>query len=326
MVTGVQDGCIRIDKPIRDMVMFSRHDVVQDPPFKNMDLISCRNLLIYFKSNVQEHIFKLFHYALSPGGYLFLGKSESLGNSKSLYTAVDSRHKLFRRRDVATRPYFVPRAAGPTPEPEIELLARRGRDGPDQNLSRIGRDILIERYGPASILIMQDGDPVHFFGDISRFVRLGGNSGKVDLNLVTIIDPSLRAELRVLLHRAQRDQQSQFGPVHAGKDGAPGMRIAVHPVERMRSEKRLLLVSFEEKQAAPTPPIISTAALDETTAQQIAALEQDLQATKENLQTVVEELETSNEELQSATEELQATMRSCRRPTRSSRPGNSPSR
>lgn len=297
----------RIDKTIRDMVMFSRHDVVQDPPFKNMDLISCRNLLIYFKPNVQEHIFKLFHYALSPGGYLFLGKSESLGNCKSLYSAVDARHKLFRRRDVATRPYFVPRAIGPAPEPEAELPTKRGGDGADQDMGRIGRDVLIERYGPASILISQDGDPVHFFGDISRFVRLGGTSGKVDLNLINIIDPNLRAELRVLLHRAQRDHKSQFGPVHAGKNGAPSMRVAVHPIERVRSEERLLLVSFEEKEAAPTPSIISTASLDETTAQQIAALEQELKATKENLQTVVEELETSNEELQSANEELQAT-------------------
>ena len=297
----------RIDKTIRDMVMFSRHDVVQDPPFKNMDLISCRNLLIYFKPNVQEHIFRLFHYALQPGGYLFLGKSESLGSCKPLYTPVEARHKLFRRRDVATRPYFVPRAAGPAPEQELDLPAKRGHDGGEQYAGRIGRDILIERYGPASILISPDGDPVHFFGDISRFVRLGGTSGKVDLNLATIIDPSLRAELRVLLHRAQRDQQSQFGPVHAGKDGAPGMRIAVHPVDRVRSEERLLLISFEEKEAAPVPSIISTASLDETTAQQIAALEQELKATKENLQTVVEELETSNEELQSANEELQAT-------------------
>ncbi len=141
----------RIDKTIRDMVVFSRHDVAQDPPFKNMDLISCRNLLIYFKPGLQEQLFKLFHYALRPGGHLFLGKSESLGACKSLYTPVESRHKLFRRRDVATRPYFVPRPAGPTPEPENDLPARRSRDKPadvpDQDNSHIGRELLVQHYG-----------------------------------------------------------------------------------------------------------------------------------------------------------------------------------
>jgi two-component system CheB/CheR fusion protein len=297
----------RIDKTIRDMVMFSRHDVAQDPPFKNMDLISCRNLLIYFKPTVQEHIFKLFHYALRPGGYLFLGKSESLGGCKSLFTAVDARHKMFRRRDITTRPYFVPRAIGASPEHEIELPVRRAADALDQDMGRVGRDVLIERYGPPSILISQDGDPVHFFGDVSKFVRLGSSGGKVDLNLITIIDPGLRAELRVLLHRARRDQSSQYGPVRVGKDNDPAIRMAVHPIERTRSDERLFLVSFEEREVTPMPSVISVDSLDDTTAQQIAALEQELKATKENLQTVVEELETSNEELQSANEELQAT-------------------
>jgi two-component system CheB/CheR fusion protein len=295
----------RIDKTIRDMVVFSRHDVAQDPPFKNMDLISCRNLLIYFKPSLQEHIFKLFHYALQPGGYLSLGKSESLGGCKSLYTAFDARHKLFRRRDVATRPYYVPRAIGVLTEPE-ESTARKTSDALNHDTGRIGKDVLIEQYGPPSILASHDGEPVHFFGDVSRFVRLGSSSGKVDLNLLTIIDPTLRAELRVLLHRANRDHKSQYGQLHGGKEPGRGLRIAVHPVDRTRAEERLFLISFEEKDSAPSPLIVSPDNLDETAAQQIVALEQELKAAKENLQTVVEELETSNEELQSTNEELQA--------------------
>jgi len=163
------------------MVVFSRHDVAQDPPFKNMDLISCRNLLIYFKPSLQEQLFKLFHYALRPGGHLFLGKSESLGACKSLYSVVDSRHKLFRRRDVATRPYYVPRAISGVPEPYVDGEARKTVDVPDQDNSHIGRELLVEHYGPPSILISHDGDPLHFFGDVSRFVRLGASGGKACL-------------------------------------------------------------------------------------------------------------------------------------------------
>lgn len=296
----------RIDKSIRDMVVFSRHDVAQDPPFKNMDLISCRNLLIYFKPSLQEQLFKLFHYALRPGGHLFLGKSESLGACKGLYSVVDSRHKLFRRRDVATRPYYVPRTISGGPEPYVDIDARKPADAPDQDNSHVGRELLVEHYGPPSILISHDGDPLHFFGDVSRFVRLGASGGKVDLNLLSIINQNLRAELRVLLHRAARDQKSQYGQPHGEKDTGRAIRLAVHPVDRARSEERIYLVSFEEKDSAPFATIVSPDNLDETAAQQILALEQDLKAAKENLQTVVEELETSNEELQSTNEELQA--------------------
>ncbi|MEZ5889107.1 MAG: ATP-binding protein [Xanthobacteraceae bacterium] len=219
---------------------------------------------------------------------------------------VDGRHKLFRRRDVATRPYYVPRAFSGAPEPYIDSEPRKAPDVPEQDNSQIGRELLIEHYGPPSILVSQDGDPLHFFGDVSRFVRLGSASGKVDLNLLSIIDPNLRAELRVLLHRAARDHKSQYGQLHGKKDTGRAVRIAVHPVAPSRAEERLYLVSFEEKDTAPFPAAVSPDKLDDTVAQQILALEQDLKAAKENLQTVVEELETSNEELQSTNEELQA--------------------
>ncbi|NVO14818.1 MAG: PAS domain S-box protein [Rhodoplanes sp.] len=297
----------RIDKAVRDMVVFSRHDVVQDPPFKNMDLISCRNMLIYFKPTLQEHIFKLFHYALRPGGHLFLGKSESLGSCKSLFTTVDSRHKLFRRRNVSIRPYYVPRVEGVLPTPDLGVPARRPSEPPDQDFGRIGRDLLVDRYGPASILISQEGEPLHFYGDVSRFVRLGSGSGKVDVNLMTIIDPSLRGELRVLMHRCNRDHASHHGQVHTDPKTGGGVRMSIHAVDRTRSDERLYLVSFEERDPVPQPTsIVAPERFDDATVQQIAALEQELKATKENLQTVVEELETSNEELQSTNEELQA--------------------
>ncbi|WP_170149832.1 chemotaxis protein CheB, partial [Rhodoplanes roseus] len=297
----------RIDKAVRDLVVFSRHDVVQDPPFKNIDLISCRNLLIYFKPTLQEHIFKMFHYALRPGGHLFLGKSESLGTCKTLYTTVDSRHKLFRRRDVSIRPYYVPRVEGVLPVPDLTLHARRPAEPPEQDFGRIGRDLMVERYGPPGILISHEGEPLHFYGDVSRFVRIGSGSGKVDLNLMTIIEPTLRGELRVLLHRCQRDHASHHGQLHAVKDVPRAVRMSVHAVDRAHSDERLYLVCFEEREPVPQPSmIVAPERFDDATVQQIAALEQELKATKENLQTVVEELETSNEELQSTNEELQA--------------------
>ncbi|MFD2181217.1 chemotaxis protein CheB [Rhodoplanes azumiensis] len=297
----------RVDKAVRDLVVFSRHDVVQDPPFKNIDLISCRNLLIYFKPALQEHIFKMFHYALRPGGHLFLGKSESLGTCKGLYVTVDARHKLFRRRDVSIRPYYVPRIEGLPPTPDPGHLQRRTVEPPDQDFGRIGRDMLVERYGPPGILVSHDGEPLHFFGNVSRFVRIGNGSGKVDLNLMNIIDPALRGELRVLLHRCQRDHGSHHGQIHQERETGRGIRMAVHAVHRQQNDERLYMICFEEREAAPARgALVPAASDDEGNVQQIAALEQELKATKENLQTVVEELETSNEELQATNEELQA--------------------
>jgi two-component system CheB/CheR fusion protein len=298
----------RIDKSVRDMVMFSRHDVVTDPPFKNIDLISCRNLLIYFKPTLQEHIFKAFHYALRPGGYLFLGRSESLGSSRSLFSVVDFRHKIYHRRDISVRPHFIPRSREVMTPLDPDMPTRPPGRSSDLSVVQTGSRRLAEAYGPPSILLSPEGDPLHFYGDVSRFVRIGTSTGAADFNLMSLIDPTLRSDLRVLMHRCRRDRVACRGQYREDRATGKMVRFAVHPVESGDSEDSLVMVSFEE---AEEPPQLRgrkkpAEQPDDVAVQHIAALELELKATKENLQTVVEELETSNEELQATNEELHA--------------------
>jgi two-component system CheB/CheR fusion protein len=299
----------RVEKEIRNMVVFSRHDLVQDPPFKQIDLVSCRNLLIYFKPVLQEHVFRLFHYALRPGGHLFLGKSESLGASKSMFAAIDARHKIFRRSNVASYPIQIGRSAGPA-RPAVagnELMAHRVDTG-EYDVSRGARDALVETYAPPSVLVNPNGEPQHFFGNVSPYIRLGGATGKVDTNILSLVELDFRAELRALMHRARRSRGSCVGQMqpHKGKGNKMAVRLAVHAVGGGHGDDCNLLVSFEEHHRPPVPRLASRRSKGSEAEPQIAALEQELKATKENLQTVVEELETSNEELQSVNEELQA--------------------
>ena len=170
-----------------------------------------------------------------------------------------------------------------------------------------GSKRLAEFYGPPSILLSPEGDPLHFYGDVSRFVRIGTSTGAADFNLMSLIDPALRSDLRVLMHRCRRDRVACRGQYREDRATGKMVRFAAHPIDSGDGEDPLVMISFEEaeelqlrgrKKPAEQP--------DDVAAQHIAALEQELKATKENLQTVVEELETSNEELQATNEELHA--------------------
>ncbi|BBF91949.1 chemotaxis protein CheB [Blastochloris tepida] len=297
----------RISKFVRDMVVFSRHDVVNDPPFKNIDLISCRNLLIYFKPALQERILKLFHYAMAPGGYLFLGRSESLGSSRSLFSAVDLRHKIYHRRDVSNRPHHIARLKEPyTPPDQGAKKPGKAPGLSSQTLVQAGINLLADSYGPPSILLSRDGDPLHFYGNVSRFIRVGAGTGPVDFNLMTLVDPAFRSDLRVLLHRCTRDRLPIRGQYRESHPAGRLVRLAMHPVDNSEADDPLFMLSFEEAEQARPRGKKAAGLVNEVDIQQVATLEQELKATKENLQSVVEELETSNEELQAANEELHA--------------------
>ncbi|MBS1143985.1 MAG: putative methyltransferase CheR [Proteobacteria bacterium] len=297
------DGTYHIDKHLRDMTLFARQDLVQDAPFVRLDLVSCRNLLIYFKPELQDRVIKVFHYALRDHGVLFLGKSESIGRLGKLFVEHDHKNKIYLKRPVAspvltgfarTRPVFERIGEGVASEKQASALNNTP-----------AHEKLFDLYAPASLLMTSAGEILELFGDCSPFLAV--RKGKADFNAFTLIKPAFRAELRAFGHRVVRNKQSAIcNPVQVDEEGKKRYyRMAVHFAGQPGpGDPDLLLVCFER--VAEKPDAGASGARSAIDAERVAELEREVVLNRETLQTVIEELETANEELQSLNEEAQA--------------------
>lgn len=292
-----QRGRFEISRTLREMVVFARQDLVQDPPFLRLDLISCRNVLIYLKNDLQAKIFSTFHYGLRPGGLLFLGKSEGVFQQDGLFDVIDKTARLFRRRGVETR---LP--AGGFQFPSLGTTPScNGTRAPEAEQQLIAA--AMRRYLPATILINGNFEIQHIYGDTSPFVSL--SAGKPTLNLQHLICRELRTDLQLLQHHVEQKLESASGrarPMLVNGE-QKFVRLAVHPMADGVSSQ-LFLVSFETVPQETTTEDGVVASGGET--HSVRDLEDELTTTRERLQTVIEELETSNEEMQALNEEVQA--------------------
>lgn len=295
-----RDNSYEIVKAIRDMVVFSKHNVFDDPPFLRLDLISCRNLLIYFNAKLQHSVLGLFHYALNPTGILFLGKSEALGQSSAFYQSVDSHSKIFRRKLVSNSDTTKPLKLGYSAMPRFE----HGQQGKNRNVTHDFPDAVISALSPDSLLINENMDVLRIYGDIQAYTQL--SPGEASVNLTSIIRKEFRQELRALVYKVLREDLAHNvlpkklninGKLHA-------LNIVIRPLTLRHSPERLLLISFESVERISDEKSHASKSEDNPV---IVELEQELAATQEHLHTVVEELETSNEELRSTNEEMQST-------------------
>jgi two-component system CheB/CheR fusion protein len=281
----------QVSKALREMVIFARQDLTRDPPFLRVDLVTCRNVLIYLNSPTQKRILELFHYALRPGGYLFLGKSESPEQVR-LFAAVDARRRIYTRKDVPA-----------VPRPPAASFHDPGRPAQRPAASRVRKDSLEDRvdavaraaYLPPGVVVDREGEVRYVLGDVNPFLRLP--PGRAGLNALGLIGTELQADLRALMVKAERSGQAERGVRTTLREGGTRARLAVHPVPGDPPEDTLFLVSFEQAPPESAVPVEEGSRSE---------LEQELAATREHLQTVIEELETSNEELQSLNEELQS--------------------
>jgi len=305
----------QVRKEIRDMVVFARQDLAKDPPFVRVDLISCRNLLIYFDASLQDQVMRTFHYALAPGAYLFLGKSESLGQNTELFRSVKApSSKIFRKRAAQGMTHALPpfgSLRARTHEPASRQPPRRSQD----SIEALAIRTFVNSSMPASVVVNENLDILFLHGDLSLFMRMP--QGKPDMNLARMVINDLRTETRALVHKARNEGGLIEGPRRVLRpDGrAPiAVRLVVRPMGASVDHDCLFLVSFEVSERSADPainaaeegPDLGAAAAGREADLRAIELEQELIATREHLQTVVEELETSNEELQALNEELQA--------------------
>jgi two-component system CheB/CheR fusion protein len=301
-----EGGSFVLCKEVRDLCIFSPHSVIRDPPFSRLDLISCRNLLIYFGVDIQNAVLPTFHYSLRDGGYLFLGLSESIGKFSELFAAVDKKHRIYRSREDVSMAPRLPMTVRNHPALDLSGRNRRqpGGSTPGAALRLALESQVLERFAPAHVLVTREGDILHLSARTNRYLELA--PGAPTRQLMTLARKGLRLDLRSAFREAVESDTSvsrQAAPV-AGDDGRIQMvDITIEPLVERHGEDPLYVVLFAdrgpslsvEEAAGRIPATESGAAL---------LLEQELRETKERLQSLIEEYETALEELRSSNEEL----------------------
>ena len=321
------DGHYQIAKPLRDLCVFARHDVIRDPPFSRIDILSCRNLLIYMEGALQRQVFAHFQYALNPGGFLLLGPSEAIGASADLFEPIEKNRRVLRRRDVPGNGARIRTAHAPAPALRIGPPAPAGREDLALDRDRLQREadrLLLARYAPAAIVVDDDLNVHQFRGDTGPF--LAHAPGAASLNLQKLAPPALLVALVPALREAR---SARAGASVRRKD----VRIEVHGRERRvefevnpfrlpEDVRPCYLVTLAESGSAPPRGLWDTlvgavarrVASPDAVPTELDELRRELAATREVLQSstdeheaVKEELKSMNEEALSANEELQST-------------------
>jgi two-component system, chemotaxis family, CheB/CheR fusion protein len=315
------EGCYRINKSIRDACIFSKHNVLTDPPFSQIDLISCRNLLIYLEPVLQERILPTLHYALRPAGFLWLGSSETIGRHRNLFEAEDSKRKIYAKKLCSTTPHFPIQPTGTRPS-DLTSARLAAPAGAGADLHKEADRILLAKFAPPGVLVSADLEILQFRGDTAAY--LAPAPGKASLNLLKMLREGLLVTVRAAILRAgQQKVPVRAEGIRATFDGLQReVAIEVIPIHTIGQGGNAggFLILFEEGNQPEGLPssvplagsrnnveVAAAAPTDLQAAnQEHARLVQELSATREFLQSVIEQQESANEELQSANEEVQS--------------------
>ena len=303
------EGGYQITASVRDTLVFAKQDVTRDPPFSKVDLISCRNLLIYLDGELQKRLLPVFHYALRPGGYIFLGSSETLGEVHTAFATVDKKWKLFRRDkgssdrlpiDVSMMP--APRGASPGSTTRGGGTAARA----PERLRDVAERALLERHSPAAVVINSEGDALYIHGRTGKYLEPA--SGEASSNLIKMAREGVRFELASGVRKVLAGGEPvRYEGLRVKSGGSvTTVNMTIEPLSRPEEAKGLLLVLFEEAASRSVASDVAPLVSADEAEQRIADLDRELSAKEEFLRTTVEELETSNEELKSTNEELQS--------------------
>ncbi len=317
-------GGYRVRREVRELVLFAQHDLLKDSPFSRLDLISCRNLLIYLNREAQQRLFDIFHFALAPHGLLFLGSSESMEDAGALFSVVDKKHRIYAQRPGAHA--MVPVPTGPGTLALALEAQKRALEGPVisarafQQTPLAGRGPLplegrsttwgelhfklLEALAPPSVLVDADHEIVHLSAGAGRFLQYSG--GEPSKNLLRAVHPSLRIELRAALYQAAQTQATAevlVSPVELGGESR-AISIRVSPVRELGVDLFMVMLS-DQPVGGPAEP--ASAQPERIRADPVSRhLERELDRLKAHLRDTVEEHETSTEELKASNEELQA--------------------
>jgi two-component system CheB/CheR fusion protein len=309
----------RVSKAIRESVVFASQNLISDPPFSKLDLVSCRNVLIYLEPEVQRKLMALFHFALNPGGHLFLGTAEGTGDDDDLFVPVSKRWRIYARVSASRRPAM----SIPFPKGDMARGAA-AKAAPEPTLTALAEHQLLAHFGPAAVVVNRSGEIRHFSGPMHRYLNLP--VGTPTLDLASLARDPLKPILRAALHDGiRRRRRASFETPLGGSVKSPAtLRITVSPVSGTREQEGLSLVIFEElpshkTSSARTPSQQQRDVVRRLEAElkltrheregligQLEAGNQELKASNEEVTSMNEELQSTNEELESSKEELQS--------------------
>lgn len=330
------DDSWQVNKEVREMCVFAFHNFLKDPPFRKMDIITCRNVLIYLQPYLQKKALTTFHYALKNKGYLVLGKSETINNAPELFNSSEKNLKVFTPKD---RPGKFMQISSPGREEKVRDFGKTHKgESPRTDFQRTADEVILSRYTPAGVVIDEAMEIVHFRGRTGPFLE--PQAGKPSLNLLKMAKPGVAFELRTIVHHAKKEKESvvrehipladkndqRFISIEAiplpnlaeryylilfhDPSSQPNILAYRQPVKRAPSregrenEKDLLINQLEKELAQAREDMRSITEDQEATNEELQSANEELQSGSEELQTLNEELETSKEELQSTNEEL----------------------
>ena len=296
----------QVARRVRDMVVFSSQNVTKDAPFSRLDLVSCRNLLIYLRSGMQKKVLRILHYALQPGGYMLLGTSETVGESSEYFSLVDRKNKIYARRSTVSKAALdfgfgvqAPDVSHPI-QPNVTQRTA-------SSLATVAERKILEMYGPPGVVVNEDLDIIHLRGGTGPYFE--PMPGAPSFNILRLARPELHVDLRRAIHDAKASNQRTTVETRLTDDGKTrALEIEILPVIEPDTRSRCFLVLFHEpkprREITGAPPASPANGSPEDERRQ--ELERELLVTKEYLQSTIEELESANEELKSSNEELQS--------------------
>jgi chemotaxis methyl-accepting protein methylase len=307
-----EDDGFRVGKEIREMVTFATQNLVMDPPFTKLDIIVCRNLLIYLTPELQKKLLPLFHYSLNPGGILFLGSSESVIPFTDLFAPVDIKSRIFQRREsvVPAKPVAFPAMFAPLPKVPKELTMLK----PAANLQSLADQLLLQHFSPPAVLVNDKGDILYINGRTGKYLEPA--AGKANWNIFAMAREGLRFDLASAFQKSLRQKKAvAVKGLKVGEGvGTQTVDLTVQAIEEPEALRGMVMIVFTD---VPTPHEKATSGRSKISGtgngkvveleQEIQQLREKLQSTHEEMQSSQEELKSTNEELQSANEELQST-------------------
>ncbi len=299
-----EGNLFHIRKEIREMLVFAPQSVIKDPPFTKLDLISCRNLLIYLNGGLQKKVIPLFHYSLLPNGILFLGSSETISGFVDLFSMLDNKWKIYKRRDsiYSAQPFIefpVSRSKGKA----YETVMNKNEV---KNITQLAEKIILDSYSPNCVIVTETGDIVYIHGRTGKYLEL--TNGEAKMNIYEMAREGLQQELPALIRKALSGKRSLTTEgIKVKSNGTTQfINLTVKPIKEPAVMRGSLLIVFEEVKPPQKASTSKTIHFEKKSEKIIRELERELKSTKENLRSTIEELETSNEELKSTNEEMQS--------------------
>ena len=298
-----EDG-YRIRKEIREMVIFAPQNLISDPPFTKLDILTCRNLLIYLSPELQKKLLPLFHFSLNPGGILLLGSAETIGSFGELFTPIDGKARLYRRSHADSRLSAVQLPTSPVPSSSAATADRQV--GQTFSLQSLADQVLLQRFSPAAVLTSDQGDILYINGRTGKYLEAA--SGKANWNIYAMAREGLRLELASAFQKARRHKGVVTVPRVKVEDarGALEVGLSVEALEQPEPLRGMVMIVFHEL-AEPAVGKATGARGVPGRGARAAELEREAQQLREELLTTHEEMQSSQEELKSANEELQST-------------------